>query len=836
MPPPSWDEEKGGDENQEGVPLLSECFGGQEAVPLLAEQDIDIVECGGQDIVQFSSAMYYASESDDAVKIEVVRLGSMVGRLSVTCTTKDASGTVANGDYAFYSHQLVFEDGEHVKNIEVNVFDSTEGLWSPTLEFRLCLSEPRNCKMGQFLHNAGAAIFNDDPFPSDEVEEEVAQGQEGIQNIPDWHLFVEYCKLNFNSAGVKWPTILVLVMDQLMNVLLFISLWVGVYLVDTVMDQNHYEPRWSSTSHHMLGKTRYETAVIVATWFVVPSIVGWVWSYTKARLDIQGKSRTFLQKSLLQANLDYAGEARTQVTAPEICTAVAGNAREVASGYVALLEIAAVFGKVATIGIFIKIFQPNPLAMYGGFSLILAVLILVCVCSQQIEVAQLNADDKEGMIEVMVDEATRKYQLVHAYDKRGAMKDMFAQATQTFSDATVPVVVAGTHTKYLAKFLTASFVFLYVVVKAPAVFNKELSLGMFLATIGIFTSDVAGLADDLNSHFRSIFGAFLPLKEVTFWLNLPSDLPLCKKTSLERRTRTQDERAAILADPEASVSIGGDKCKTDLIRIAVEDLSFEYTPGVPLLTNVNLSLQQGQMLAVTGPHKSGKTAFMQLLSHGVWPSSGSIVAPSHMRILQVARDPMFLRATMLANLCLGLPSHEPVDLERIFDILRLCGVPEAVDMVQQEADAENENPLRKGHACFMNLGIHFDESPEGLTAILSLTHSQRNRLHIARALIANPNIMVIERCLDGLHEKEALLLLQVLRSHITNRGIGEPEDSFSRRRPRNVFFSTENAKLAAQADSILDMDPKSKSIVEVKPPSKTIGTTSESDMQPHKFV
>ena len=120
------------------------------------------------------------------------------------------------------------------------------------------------------------------------------------------------------------------------------------------------------------------------------------------------------------------------------------------------------------------------------------------------------------------------------------MKEMFAQATQTFSDANVPVVVASTHTKYLAKFLTASFVFVYVVVMAPAVFKNELSLGIFLATISIFSADLAGAADDLNSHFRSVFGAFLPLKEVTYWMNLASDLPLCKKTSLERRKLFRD--------------------------------------------------------------------------------------------------------------------------------------------------------------------------------------------------------------------------------------------------------------------------------------------------------
>jgi len=348
------------------------------------------------------------------------------------------------------------------------------------------------------------------------------------------------------------------------------------------------------------------------------------------------------------------------------------------------------------------------------------------------------------------------------------------------------------------------------VLKTPAVLNNELSLGIFLATISIFTSDLSNAVSELNSQFIKIVDSFVPLKELTFFLNLPTDLQAHQKGSQERRDHTHRERVSLFAssgpqDADAAF-------KTDLIKIEARDLSFEYIEGEHIFKNVNLSFPQGAIVAVTGNEKSGKTTFMELLSYYLTPTSGSMMVPSHLRILQMAREPTFLRASIISNLCLGLPRGEAVDLDRIYAILKLCQIEEVVSLVRSEL--EKDGTPRQN--TFYNEGIAFDHTSHHHQKLASLAYSQKIKLQLARALVSNPNVLLIPFSLEGLHHNVALDMLEVLREHVNNRGVCVPKSTFNTRRPRSVFFSTSNGELASKADTILRMDPEKNNIVEVK--------------------
>jgi len=805
----SFDEEAAisGDHDTESLPLIPKTTSRRGISKTISNiydstNDQDIPENGGGDVVQFSAPMYFASEDDEVVKIEVIRMGTMKGRVAVRCITKDASAKGQGVDYESFSQQLVFEEGEHTKNIEIKVFDSTEGLWSPTIEFKVKLSHPQNCKLGAYLDKVRVKIFNTDPFPSDLVGDDVQKDEEGIRSIPDWQLFREYCRLNFDSSGCRWQTILILVLDQLSNVFLFVSLCVGVYIVDTIFARSSH---FATSSQRLLVADRYQTAVIIALWFVVPNVILYAWDYAKAHIDVKGASRSFLQVSLMQAYLDYTNESRCRVTTVEISHAIAENAVEVSHGYVAVLNIVGLIGKLITIEVFIILFQPDPFAIGAAFFLVLVLVIAAIVRTRVSQQAQERAEEEQGVCDMIVDEASRKYNLIYNYSKRSVINDMFKKAVKRYAKQKIPVEVASMNTHFIAKFLSGVFVALYIVLKTPAVLNNELSLGIFLATISILTSDLANTIADLNNQLVQIVETFVPLKEITLYLNLPSSLSATKQIFQEQRDETNLQRLSIFAESEQHEAA----FKTDLIKIAVRDVTFERTPDAPVFKNVNISLSQGQMVAVTGPHKAGRTIFMELLAHHLCPKSGIIFVPPHLRILYIARSPTFLRASMLSNLCLGLPSNESVDLDRIYAILKLCGVAEIVDLVKNEVRLMDDKD-----DSLVNKGISFDDSYQGLLTLESLTQSQKIRLHIARALIENPDVLILSHSLEGLHHDVAVQILDVLRDHVTNRGVCMVEGSFGSRRPRNVFFGTVNKDQAARADTILEMDPENKTIVE----------------------
>lgn len=60
------------------------------------------------------------------------------------------------------------------------------------------------------------------------------------------------------------------------------------------------------------------------------------------------------------------------------------------------------------------------------------------------------------------------------------------------------------------------------------------------------------------------------------------------------------------------------------MRIEIKDLSFSYNKRQPLLKNINLTLEEGDRLALVGPSGCGKSTFAQILAGNIRPNSGQI--------------------------------------------------------------------------------------------------------------------------------------------------------------------------------------------------------------------
>jgi ATPase subunit of ABC transporter with duplicated ATPase domains len=387
-------------------------------------------------------------------------------------------------------------------------------------------------------------------------------------------------------------------------------------------------------------------------------------------------------------------------------------------------------------------------------------------------------------------------------------------------------------------------------VKTPAVFANELSLGVFLATIALFSTTLADTISELNNQMLSVIQAFTPLKDLTRYMNLETTLPQLKKITTHRNTLTKLQRQHTFA--KVAMASDGDEAafKTDHINIEISDLCYEFVKGQPVLQHVNLSIAQGQLVSVTGGPRTGKSTFMELLAHSRHPTDGSIMVPSHLRLLHVHQEPMFLRASIFSNLCLGLPAREPVDIDRIFAILQMCGLAEITDLVHTELKLDEAKKEHKGSAevedddhhtilvddqdedgkaytkkkrtptpestprdsssargirnSRMNEGIKFEKKNKVRAKWETfLTHSQKSKLYICCALISNPNVMLMTKTLDSLHDHSATEMLDVLFQHVKNRGLCLPEESINSRRPLIVFYSTDRTHLAVRGDTIL---------------------------------
>jgi len=446
------------------------------------------------------------------------------------------------------------------------------------------------------------------------------------------------------------------------------------------------------------------------------------------------------------------------------------------------------------------------------------------------QAAQKCADEKMLVVATLTNEAHQKFRLISDYVKRPLMGDMFSRAVESHTEEQIPVAMIELNTEFTTKFLSGLVICLYITLKTPDVFDGTVSLGIFLATIQIFGSHLAEAITELNAQLMVIIKAFVPLKELTVFFNLPLELPELKTINQKRRQQTFSKRAALLDCPTA----GSGAFRSDMIPVEVTDLSFEYGQGdgqYCVLKNVNVSVPQGSMVAVVGPHNSGKSTFLSLLSNILIPTSGHIYVPSHLRVLHVSREPMFLRASLLQNLALGLPPHM-IDVDRIKKILRKLDLEDMIEVLNR--DLHQSIGDGKDGICDDNASAREKLRQLDITDCKdvgwdnSLNHSRKVKLHIARALIANPEVLVLQRALQAFEEDVACEILDVLRKHVKERGLCLPEESRASRRPRNVFWCTQSAAQAVQADAVWLMRPETKTIVSTTPQALLAAQTPRS--------
>ncbi len=202
----------------------------------------------------------------------------------------------------------------------------------------------------------------------------------------------------------------------------------------------------------------------------------------------------------------------------------------------------------------------------------------------------------------------------------------------------------------------------------------------------------------------------------------------------------------ILDEPEESdeATPGYGRARGD---IEIEGLCFEYENGKRVLDDITISIPAGETLAIVGPPGSGKSSLIRVLLR-MYPYQSGCVKLDGQDITEVNRqwlrwqigvvlqDPFLYSRSIRANLAVGRPNAPETE------IIEAC----------QDAAIHSS----------------IESFPEGFEAMVgergvTLSGGQRQRLALARALLKNPPVLVLDDSLsavDTATEKEILEALQ----------------------------------------------------------------------------
>merc|ERR1712050_507010 len=83
-----------------------------------------------------------------------------------------------------------------------------------------------------------------------------------------------------------------------------------------------------------------------------------------------------------------------------------------------------------------------------------------------------------------------------------------------------------------------------------------------------------------------------------------------------------------------------------------------------------------------------------------------------------------------------------------------------------------------------------------------LSSHEEAKIHLARALVMNPEVLVLHRPTLNYDHGTALKIMMFIRKNVDNRGFKVPEETRGRRRPRTCFYTPtgENEEGIREAD------------------------------------
>jgi putative ABC transport system ATP-binding protein len=184
--------------------------------------------------------------------------------------------------------------------------------------------------------------------------------------------------------------------------------------------------------------------------------------------------------------------------------------------------------------------------------------------------------------------------------------------------------------------------------------------------------------------------------------------------------------------------------------VNLEGVAFSFTPKMPLVEDITLQLSRGQSLSILGASGSGKSALVALLTGLRSPDKGFIhVSGIDLRQLNLmhyrskiglANKIEIIDGSILDNLTLG----RDIPINRIHQVLDTLGL-------------SND---------FAKLENGIDTKLTAFGAPLSTTQMQR--LMLARAVIGEPDILIIDGLLDALTAEELDTILTLLKQHQEN--------------------------------------------------------------------
>ncbi len=286
------------------------------------------------------------------------------------------------------------------------------------------------------------------------------------------------------------------------------------------------------------------------------------------------------------------------------------------------------------------------------------------------------------------------------------------------------------------------------VMKAWALYQPGME---FLSSLGLLIVAAFGTSQVLGGELE--IGALVAFFVLTRYLYEPVGR-LHQLNQIFQSGRAAGERVFEIMDSAPEVDEGANQPRKPISgNVTYREVYFSYDPKLPVLHEVSLEARAGEMIALVGPTGAGKSTLVNLLVRFYEFTGGQItidctplrdIPKDHLRdnIAVVTQESFLFNGTAAQNLRIGKPEATE---EEMWQALRAAN---AEDFIRRLPE-----------------GLHAQLGERGV----KLSVGEKQRLSIARALLKNPPILILDEATASVDTATERLIQEALDHLMENR-------------------------------------------------------------------
>ncbi len=335
-----------------------------------------------------------------------------------------------------------------------------------------------------------------------------------------------------------------------------------------------------------------------------------------------------------------------------------------------------------------------------------------------------KGQEKLGGLVAHLEETLGGLRIIKAFNAKEASKEKFRNFNEDYNNVMIKMYRKGDLASPVSEFLGIALIATVLLYGGRLVFDGEIRSSMFITYIGLLSQ--------LISPFKSITSAY----------------------SNAQRGLSAMDRIKEIINADATIKDPVDPIEKEHFDTQIEykNVSFNYGKEA-VLKNINLIVPKGKMIALVGQSGAGKSTLADLLPRFYDVTDGELLLDgidikklslrslrSHLGV--VTQTPILFNDTIHNNIAFGLSN---VSEEEVITAAKIANAHEFIEK------------LENGYLTTVGDGGG------------SLSGGQRQRISIARAVLKNPAILILDEATSSLDTESERLVQDALNKLMQNR-------------------------------------------------------------------